>query len=75
MISLAIGQRSLGDTRIRFPLWPPLTSGCPATSSAEIAYPVDVDYDYELVGEFRPDRYAALLPRCSRRDWVRAAPR
>ncbi len=57
--SLAIGQRSLGDTRIGFPLWPPLTGGCPRTSTAEIAYPVDVDYDYARA---TADLGTALLP-------------
>ncbi|GAA0454041.1 hypothetical protein Aca07nite_66650 [Actinoplanes capillaceus] len=62
--SLATGQRSLGDTRIGYPLWPPLTSGCPETSSAEIAYPVDVDYDYDRMpaGRLTADRFPALLP-------------
>ncbi|WP_031507372.1 hypothetical protein [Streptomyces megasporus] len=31
--SLAIGQRSLGDPRIHYPLWPPVLGGCPRTSS------------------------------------------
>ncbi|GAA2850143.1 threonine synthase [Actinoplanes cyaneus] len=59
MGSLAIGQRSLGDPRIGFPLWPPLTDGCPRTSTADVAYPVDVDYDYERAGA---ELYPALLP-------------
>lgn len=68
--SLAIGQRSLGDPNITYPLWPPLTAGCPKTSTAEIAYPVEVDYDYDRVPpglfEHAPqtglDRWAPLLP-------------
>ncbi|GAA4101334.1 threonine synthase [Nonomuraea soli] len=68
--SLATGQRSLGDPAIRFPLWPPLTAGCPETSTAEVAYPVEVDYDYADVSPelFKqpplPDiaRWAPLLP-------------
>lgn len=47
--SLAIGQRSLADPGIRYPLWPPLTTGCPKTSTDEVAYPVEVEYDYERV--------------------------
>lgn len=58
MTSLAIGQRSLGDTRIGYPLWPPLISGCPKTSTAETAYPVDVDYD-RVPADFTPE---LLLP-------------
>lgn len=68
--SLATAQRSLADPDIRYPLWPPLTSGCPKTSTAELAYPVEVDYDYARVPahlfEHRPaaglDRWAALMP-------------
>jgi threonine synthase len=68
--SLATGQRSLGDTAIRYPLWPPLTRGCPETSTAEVAYPVEVDYDYDRVEKALfeqpplPDisRWAPLLP-------------
>jgi threonine synthase len=47
--SLAVGQRSLRDPQVRYPLWPPLTAGCPATSTDETAYPVEVDYDYDRV--------------------------
>ncbi|NGO69143.1 threonine synthase, partial [Streptomyces boncukensis] len=72
--SLATAQRSLGDPGIRYPLWPPLTGGCPETSTDEVAYPVEVDYAYERVpaGLFdgagpRPargglDPWAPLLP-------------
>jgi threonine synthase len=42
--SLAIGQRSLGDPRIRYPLWPPLSNGCPETSTPEVQYPLEVEY-------------------------------
>ncbi|MCI3930782.1 threonine synthase [Streptomyces sp. AN091965] len=74
MTSLAIGQRSLGDPAVRFPLWPPLTAGCPVTSTDDVAYPVDVDYAYDQVpdGFFAPgaaaarprghERWAPLLP-------------
>jgi threonine synthase len=68
--SLATSQRSLGDPSISYPLRPPLTRGCPETSTAELAYPVEVDYDYARVptGLFRqeagPDiaRWQPLLP-------------
>ncbi|MFF9894843.1 pyridoxal-phosphate dependent enzyme [Streptomyces longispororuber] len=62
--SLAIGQRSLGDPSVRFPLWPPLTEGCPVTSTESVAHPVDVDYAYDRVpsGFFAP-RAAAARPR------------
>ncbi|GAA3107132.1 threonine synthase [Streptosporangium carneum] len=70
--SLATGQRSLGDPSVTYPLWPPLTSGCPRTSTAELAYPVEVDYAYDRTpddlfsrGRTRKaglDRWASLLP-------------
>ncbi|MER5299923.1 pyridoxal-phosphate dependent enzyme [Streptomyces lasiicapitis] len=76
--SLATGQRSLGDPDVRYPLWPPLTEGCPATSTDSVAYPVEVDYAYDkLPDDFfatatatatatpRPrghERWAPLLP-------------
>ncbi|WP_431042661.1 threonine synthase [Streptomyces sp. P1-3] len=70
--SLATGQRSLGDRDVSFPLWPPLTAGCPRTSTPEIAFPVEVDYAYDKVpdGLFGPsasargglERWAPLLP-------------
>ncbi|MGW2014757.1 threonine synthase [Streptomyces sp. NPDC001927] len=72
MTSLATAQRSLGDPDVRYPLWPPLTRGCPETSSDAMSYPVEVDYDYArvpadfLAGQGRPssglDRWAPLLP-------------
>ncbi|MCX5388703.1 pyridoxal-phosphate dependent enzyme [Streptomyces sp. NBC_00094] len=68
--SLATAQRSLLDPSVRHPLWPPLTEGCPVTSTDEIAYPLDIDYAYdEVPAELftRPaahglDRWAPLLP-------------
>ncbi|HEY6737834.1 MAG TPA: pyridoxal-phosphate dependent enzyme [Actinopolymorphaceae bacterium] len=72
--SLARVQRSLGDPAIAYDLWPPLTQGCPRTSTADLAYPVEVDYDYDRVPkalfpqglERAPggglDRWAPLLP-------------
>lgn len=68
--SLAIGQRSLGDPSISFPLFPPQTAGCPKTSGDEIAYPLEVAYDYGAVPADLFDRgvkaglrhWAPLLP-------------
>lgn len=69
--SLARVQRSLGDPDVTYPLFPPLTAGCPRTSTDELAYPLEVDYAYdELPAGFfaNPargsglDRWAALLP-------------
>jgi threonine synthase len=68
--SLAIGQRSLGDPGQSFPLAPPLTEGCPVTSSTEIQYPLEVDYDYArvplaLFDQFPAaglERWSPLLP-------------
>ncbi|WP_030755632.1 pyridoxal-phosphate dependent enzyme [Streptomyces griseus] len=70
MTSLARAQRSLADPSVRHPLWPPLTAGCPVTSTAEVAYPLEVDYDYDAVPAdlfARPaahglERWAPLLP-------------
>src|SRR5947209_6772785 len=68
--STAIGQRSLGDPQRLFPLYPPLLRGCPASSSDEMQYPLEVDYAYERVPRdifaHAPlpglDRWASLLP-------------
>ncbi|MFF0752816.1 pyridoxal-phosphate dependent enzyme [Streptomyces sp. NPDC004267] len=68
--SLATAQRSLRDPDVRHPLWPPLTAGCPVTSTGTTAYPLDVDYDYDRVPAdlfTRPaahglERWAPLLP-------------
>ena len=69
--SLARVQRSLGDPDLTYPLWPPLTAGCPGTSTDEVAYPLEVDYAYDELpaGDFVSpargsglDRWAALLP-------------
>ncbi|MFF9017414.1 pyridoxal-phosphate dependent enzyme [Streptomyces sp. NPDC014870] len=70
MNSLASGQRSLRDPAVRHPLWPPLTAGDPATSTDSVAYPLDIDYDYDRVPDdlfTRPaahglERWAPLLP-------------
>ncbi|AEW99053.1 threonine synthase [Streptantibioticus cattleyicolor] len=68
--SLATGQRSLGDPSVRYPLWPPLTAGCPRTADGDTVYPLEVEYDYAAVPEDlfrRPagpglERWAPLLP-------------
>ncbi|MFI5803553.1 pyridoxal-phosphate dependent enzyme [Streptomyces sp. NPDC051561] len=71
--SLALAQRSLGDAEVTYPLWPPLTRGCPRTSTAQVSYPVEVAYDYARVpadfldgggrkGVRGLDRWAPLLP-------------
>jgi threonine synthase len=69
-VSAAIGQRSLGDPSLLFPLYPPLLTGCPRTSGERMQYPLEIDYDYSRVSKnlFRqpplPDlsRWAPLLP-------------
>jgi len=68
--SLATGQRSLKDPSVTYPLWPPLTEGCPATSTEGVQYPLEVSYDYGEVDRSpfeRPiepglERWAPLLP-------------
>ncbi|WP_290815393.1 pyridoxal-phosphate dependent enzyme [Halovivax sp.] len=45
--SLATGLRSLGDPSITYPLSPPLTEGCPETSTDEVQFPLEVTYDYD----------------------------
>ncbi|MDJ1136149.1 threonine synthase [Streptomyces iconiensis] len=57
--SLATAQRSLGDPALTYPLWPPLTAGCPRTSTDEVAFPVEVDYAYDQVD---PRLFAAPVP-------------
>src|SRR4051794_5255539 len=68
--SVAIGQRSLGDPTLLFPLDPPLLEGCPRSSRPEMQYPLEIDYDYSQIS---PDlflqaplpglfRWAPLLP-------------
>ena len=47
--SAAVGQRSLRDPNIHYPLFPPLVEGCPRTSTADLQYPLAVDYDYSRV--------------------------
>ncbi|MGW6563896.1 threonine synthase [Streptomyces sp. NPDC054975] len=70
MNSLASAQRSLRNPDVRHPLWPPLTAGDPATSTESVAYPLDIDYDYDRVPEdlftgptaHGLERWAPLLP-------------
>ena len=69
-VSLAVAQRSLADPNLRYPLFPPLVTGCPQTSTSELQYPLAVAYDYDAVPPdfFRRDpghgirRWAELLP-------------
>jgi threonine synthase len=57
--SAAIGQRSLGEPSLLFPLSPPLLNGCPQSSGPDMQYPLEIDYDYSRIS---PDlfRQAAL---------------
>jgi len=48
-VSAAIGQRSLGDPSLLFPLYPPLLRGCPRTSSPDMQFPLEIDYDYAKI--------------------------
>ncbi|MDN3297731.1 pyridoxal-phosphate dependent enzyme [Streptomyces ficellus] len=70
-VSLARSQRSLGDPGLRYPLHPPLLRGCPRTATADMVYPVEVDYAYEdtpadlftrPMGGGGLERWAPLLP-------------
>ena len=47
--SLATGLRSLGDRSITYPLSPPLTAGCPETSTDDVQYPLEVTCDLDAV--------------------------
>jgi threonine synthase len=68
--SAAIGQRSLGDPSLLFPLSPPLLRGCPRTSTPDMQYPLEIDFDYGKISKdiFRQpplpglQRWAPLLP-------------
>lgn len=68
--SAAIGQRSLGDPSLLFPLGPPLLRGCPRTSTPDMQYPLEIEFDYASVPVeiFRQpplpglQRWAPLLP-------------
>ncbi|MCA9867412.1 MAG: pyridoxal-phosphate dependent enzyme [Anaerolineae bacterium] len=60
--SLARGQRSLGDPSLSYPLFPPLVEGCPVTSTADLQYPLVIDYDYSNVpaGFFKRSPFAGI---------------
>jgi threonine synthase len=68
--STSVGQRSLGDPNLLFPLDPPLLAGCPQTSGPDMQYPLEIDYDYSRVSPalFRQPplpglyRWAPILP-------------
>ena len=68
--SLAIGQRSLGDPALRYPLFPPLVEGCPQTSTAKIQYPLVIDYDYRRV----PDDFFERAPYAGLGRWAELLP-
>lgn len=51
--SLAIGQRSIHEPALTYPLWPPQTAGCPKSSNDRIAWPLEVTYDYAALGAVR----------------------
>ncbi|MGB6534748.1 MAG: pyridoxal-phosphate dependent enzyme [Xanthobacteraceae bacterium] len=69
-VSAAIGQRSLGDPSLLFPLTPPLLHGCPRTSTPDMQYPLEIDFDYAKIPKSLMDqpplpglqRWAPLLP-------------
>ncbi|MFI2372804.1 pyridoxal-phosphate dependent enzyme [Streptomyces sp. NPDC018833] len=72
--SCAGGQRSVRDNSIQYPLWPPMTAGCPRTSTEDVDYPVEVDFAYDRIERelfsrdgsdgtrSGLDRWAPLLP-------------
>ena len=68
--SAAIGQRSLCDPSLLFPLDPPLLRGCPRSSTPDMQYPLEIDFDYAKISRdiFRQPplpglhRWAPLLP-------------
>jgi threonine synthase len=68
--SAAIGQRSLGNPDLLWPLDPPLLRGCPRTSTPDMQYPLEIDFDYDEVCKdiFRQpplpglQRWAPVLP-------------
>ena len=68
--SLATAQQSMGDPQKTFPLYPPMLDGCPATSSENVQYPLEIAYDYERIDRemFQQEpltgleRWSMLLP-------------
>jgi len=64
--SLAVAQRSLADSSISYPLWPPLTEGDPRFSTEKVAYPLEVAYDLSgpsAATAFDADRSGSMV------DW------
>lgn len=61
--SLAIGQRAVHDPSEVHPLWPPLTAGAPRSSTDVLAYPLEVDYDYDALTDADRLFGRELLPR------------
>lgn len=61
-VSRAIGQRSLRDPNLHYPLFPALVTGCPQTSTAGIQFPLALDYDYDAVPRdfFDRDPFAGI---------------
>lgn len=47
--SLAREQRSLGPGNPAYPLLPAMLEGCPQTATADMQYPLELDYDYDAV--------------------------
>lgn len=68
--STAVGQRSLGNPDRLFALYPPLLAGCPVSSTADMQYPLEIDYDYSAIS---PDLFRqAPLPGLGR--WAPVLP-
>ncbi len=57
--SLATAQVSMGPGAPAFPLWPPLTEGCPATSDSAMQWPLGLGYDLTRVDRALFDQPAA----------------
>jgi threonine synthase len=66
--STANGQKCL-YCGARFPLYPPITTGCPACVTDRFKSPLELTYDYPKTADWLPEwsqpglnRYAAVLP-------------
>ena len=46
-----IGQRSLGDPSLLFPLYPPLLRAARAPAAQDMQYPLEIDYDYSRISK------------------------
>lgn len=68
--SLAVAQRSLGRPDRRYPLFPPLVEGCPESSTADLQYPLAVDYEYGRL----PADFFARDPYPGIRRWAELLP-